>query len=159
MKLKCITTMNKDDTIAVGARNVRMLRVGDTRADGGVTGLSMTLNAQTGIISIDAPGVSSLVHLSKVTAEPMEPTIPSATPVEERPLRQPAPVAPTVTAPARDTSDELDSDDGEEEPTYADEELDDDDPEVARLLQGEDAKKAVEQRKVKPAKKGKKAPV
>lgn len=133
-ELRC---WNKDDTITFGHRQLRVLRPGNKRADGEIPGLVMTYNEHTGIVQCDAPGFSTPVHVSK--AQPiLEPAIPAVVAVG------PAPAA----APARDTNDLPDhEDDGEEDPTYADEEIPDDDPEVAKLLQGPLAKRAVAKRK------------
>ncbi len=131
-KVLAIYCMNKDETIQFGHKSARWLRPGMHRVDGEVPGLQMSLNEHSGIITIDAPGISSAVHISKVSVV-LEPAIPLG--VEK------VVVAPTV---ARDTSDE--PDDGSEEPTYADdEELDD--SEIAALMQSPVAKEALAKRK------------
>ena len=133
-KILAIYVMNKEEVIQFGSKATKWLRAGPRRADGEVPGLQMSLNELTGIISIDAPGVSSAIHISKVTVV-LEPTIPVSVAV----------VNP-VSAP-RDTDETVYTDDADDEPIADDAEVEDDDPEVAALLQSPTVKEAVAKRK------------
>lgn len=133
-KILAIYVMNKEETIQFGSRATKWLRAGPRRADGEIPGLQMSLNELTGIISIDAPGVSSAIHISKVTVV-LEPTIPIS-----------AMVVQSLSMP-RPTDDALYADDDGDEPIADDTEVEDDDPEVAALLQSPAVKETVAKRK------------
>jgi hypothetical protein len=116
------------------------LRPGPNVRDGEIPGLEMTLNPHTGVITIDAPGDSTAVHLSAVSPK-LEPAIAAAEfrpePVAEVPTTQ----APRVMKQRQATEEELGFDPNGD---------DIDDAEVARLIQGKGAKAALKKRGRKP---------
>ncbi len=113
--------------------------------EGEIQGLQMTLNPHTSIVSIDAPGDSTAMHLSAVNVR-LEPSIEAHDPL---PVAVPVPAPPPAPTPAAKrvaTAAELGFDPNGDD-------LDDD--EVAKLLQSKSAKAAVKKRgrpkKVAPA--------
>ncbi len=118
--------LDANDRLYFGGRVYKHLEARD------MPGLEMSLNPQSCMVSIDAPGYSSAVHLSRVAV--------SLTPAIQR--REPPPPAPVPEAkPAKGSKVKK-----AKGPVEAE---DIDDEEIAGLLQGAGAKKALEKRKAK----------
>lgn len=147
--------LNPEDRVYFRGKWRKMLTGGrDTRNDE-IPGLNMSLNPNTGLVSVDAPGDSIVLHVSAVSPR-LKPSISEAT--------EPAPMVPSlvpkaparshnVAAPAPVTAADLGYDPNGE---------DIDDRDVARLLQGKGAKKKLEakaKKKPGPKPKVKAAPV
>lgn len=140
MKVLSLRFLDPDDRIYFAGKWRKQLEPGDRRADDQIPGLDMTLNPQTGLISVDSPGHSTVLHVSRV-APKLDPAIAVPEPVASPP--QPTPVI--YAAPEqRLAKPVLDAEQGFD--TSGD---DIDDREVAKLLQGKGAKKALEKRAAK----------
>lgn len=151
MNVTEVRFLHPDDRCYFKGKWRKLLQSGNDTRDDRIPGLNMTLNQQTGLVSVDAPGDSITLHLSTIACR-LEPAIDDGHRVV---VDDPVPVTREVIGARRPvTADDLGFDPSGD---------DIDDAEVARLLQGPKAKKALVKKAAKkkpgPKPKAKPAPI
>lgn len=158
MKIKQLWLLSRDEVMRFGNASYnagKALVAGHNVGAGEIPGLQMSLNEMTGMVSIDAPGKSTMIHVSKCCLV-LEPSISPHTPIAPPPAgpraepgaaaRKPPASEPPKFRRGRPKA-ELDEEQGFD--TSGD---DIDDAEVAKLMQGSEKKALVKKKRGRPPK-------
>lgn len=143
--------LSKDDRAFFQGKYHNQFRPGTAVRDGEIPGLEMTYDRVAGVVNLDAPGDSTVIHISRV-APKLEAAIPVQTFVAKP---APAPFAPKGNPKRAATKSE------EEIAAQLGFDMngdDLDDAEIAKLLQGSGAKKALKKKAAKKKASKKPAP-